>query len=133
MKLTVLLTTLSLIPGTALADRVQEGAEIFADACASCHGVHAKGDGPMSQVLTIQPADLTQISAMNEGIFPTARVIRIVDGTTLLTAHGSPMPLFGMLFRGPSETFSDGYGNEFFASRAIGNVVAWIETIQVKE
>lgn len=133
MKLTALLCLSTLCASAASAEPIQEGADLFAEACATCHGTDAKGDGPMAKVMAVQPADLTQISLMNDGNFPTARIIRIVDGTTLLTAHGSPMPLFGMLFRGPSETFVDADGNEFIASRAIGNVVAWIETIQAEE
>lgn len=133
MKLNALFSTLMLIGGAVSADTVKKGEELFAEACATCHGLNAKGNGPMAEVLSVAPADLTQIAIMNDGTFPTARIIRIVDGTTLLTAHGSPMPLFGMLFRGPSQAFVDSYGNEFFAPASIGNVVAWLETIQEEE
>lgn len=115
------------------ADPVEDGAKLFADACATCHGSNAKGDGPMAQVLSVAPADLTQISINNEGTFPTARIIRIIDGTTLLTAHGTPMPLFGTLFRGPSQHVVDPYGNEFIAPQSIVDVVTWLETIQEAE
>jgi mono/diheme cytochrome c family protein len=41
--------------------------------CAICHGVDGKGRGIMSKFLTIQPADLTQVSKKTAGRFRFGR------------------------------------------------------------
>ncbi len=47
--------------------------------CAVCHGDDGKGDGPYASALKEQPADLTQLAKKNSGVFPTARVTRILE------------------------------------------------------
>jgi hypothetical protein len=49
----------------------------FQSNCASCHGIGAKGDGPMSGELKRRPADLTVLAKKNNGIFPLNSVYRI--------------------------------------------------------
>jgi mono/diheme cytochrome c family protein len=48
--------------------------------CASCHGIGAKGDGPMSSELKRRPSDLTILAKRNNGVFPLNSVYRIIDG-----------------------------------------------------
>jgi mono/diheme cytochrome c family protein len=48
--------------------------------CASCHGIGAKGDGPMSTELKRRPTDLTVLAKKNNGVFPLNSVYRIIDG-----------------------------------------------------
>lgn len=38
--------------------------------CASCHGVDAKGEGPVAKSLNVKPSDLTRIAARSGGKFP---------------------------------------------------------------
>jgi hypothetical protein len=53
----------------------------------------------MSGELRPHPADLTRFSMRNGGIFPEARVTRIIDGRDV-PAHGSTtMPVWGDVFR----------------------------------
>ena len=42
--------------------------------CANCHGVTAKGDGPIASSLTARPSDLTGLAARNGGAFPVDQV-----------------------------------------------------------
>ena len=56
------------------------GAALYAERCASCHGATATGDGPMSRALKHVPPDLTTLSLKNNGMFPSARVYRIIEG-----------------------------------------------------
>ncbi|NNE79223.1 MAG: c-type cytochrome [Silicimonas sp.] len=112
------------------AQDIEEGTQAFFDHCAGCHGVEAQGDGPMAALLTIAPADLTGLAARNDGTFPTARVIQRVDGTTEVTAHGDPMPVFGLLLQGPSVAIVAPDGREIVAPEAIVNIAAWLEGIQ---
>ena len=45
------------------------------------------------QVVTAQGIIVCE-AAGNGGVFPTARVVRSVDGRDLMLSHGGPMPLF---------------------------------------
>jgi mono/diheme cytochrome c family protein len=46
-----------------------DGAAMYGNYCAACHGLRATGDGPAAKALTKAPADLTRISARNGGEF----------------------------------------------------------------
>lgn len=67
--------------------------------CAACHGAEAKGNGPVAEVLTVQPTDLTQISQRSGGTFPRDYVFQIIDGRNVIGPHGSgEMPVWGRRF-----------------------------------
>ena len=53
----------------ALAQDAESGGELYQRHCATCHGIEASGQGPMSGVLLIRPADLTGLSASDDGVF----------------------------------------------------------------
>ncbi|MDO6587448.1 c-type cytochrome [Salipiger sp. 1_MG-2023] len=64
--------------------------------CASCHGPGGMGDGPVAEVLSTQPSDLTQISSQYSGIYPADEVYRVVSGQNMINPHGSrEMPVWG--------------------------------------
>lgn len=74
------------------------GARLFRAHCATCHGEDARGGGPLAQVRHPMP-DLTGFALENGGVFPSARVYRIIEGRDI-DAHGSPeMPAWGHVFR----------------------------------
>ena len=63
-----------------------------------CHGLTA-GHRPAAKALAKVPADLTRISARNNGTFPGVRV-RYIEGSDEIAAHGTrDMPMWGSLFR----------------------------------
>ena len=73
---------------------------MFKEYCAVCHGDQAKGNGPAADALVKPPADLTQISRRNGGAFPKVKVMRVIDGSDSVAAHGSrAMPIWGNVFR----------------------------------
>lgn len=77
-----------------------DGATMFNSYCATCHGLDAQGNGPAAKALAKAPADLTRISARNNGQFPETRVKRYIQGLDEVAAHGSrDMPMWGELFR----------------------------------
>jgi mono/diheme cytochrome c family protein len=82
-----------------LIDSIQ-GPALFKAYCASCHGVDARGGGPMANSLKVAPADLTRISMRSGGTFPLARVSRIISGEEQMpSGHGtSDMPVWGPIF-----------------------------------
>ena len=84
----------------------------------------------MASMLTVRPADLTRLSSGNGGVFPIDRVVRRIDGTTEVMAHGGPMPIFGLLLQGPSEAILAPDGSEIVAPEAIVQIAAWLETVQ---
>ncbi|WP_084244145.1 c-type cytochrome [Rhodoplanes sp. Z2-YC6860] len=74
--------------------------------CAACHGMEAKGNGPVSKALKTPPADLTVLAKNNNGVFPFERVYRMVDGrNSSISAHGTrEMPIWGYRF-GPTHAY----------------------------
>mgnify|MGYP005749174839 CR=1 FL=1 len=114
----------------ATAQDAAQGAAIFAGHCAACHGADATGAGPMAAVLTLQPTDLTRLSAGNGGVFPTIRVVMRIDGRDALVSHGSPMPLFGQLYERQDTTIAAPDGTPVLTSREIADLVAHLEGVQ---
>lgn len=76
------------------------GDNLYRAYCAACHGVDAKGNGPMAIWLKVAPSDLTRIAARNGGDFPLERVDRIISGEEALpSGHGTrAMPVWGPVF-----------------------------------
>lgn len=75
---------------------MQIGETEYQRSCAACHGGSAKGDGPVAEVLTEAPPDLTHISKRNDGDFPIHRIYQMIDGEGLKGPHGSKeMPVWG--------------------------------------
>jgi mono/diheme cytochrome c family protein len=111
------------MPGARLAP--PDGRALFLEHCASCHGATARGDGPVASSLRDFPGDLTQFAKRNGGVFPSAKVLRIIEGREV-GAHGSgEMPVWGHVFRRmPSDT-SDGSATE-----RIEAIVRYLESIQ---
>ena len=77
-----------------------DGAALYRAYCAVCHGVDARGRGPMAASLKIPPPDLTKVAARNGGVYPAARVERVISGEVELpTGHGTgAMPVWGPIF-----------------------------------
>ena len=116
--------------GPGVAQDSVMGRDLFLSFCATCHGTDARGDGPMAAILDVLPADLTRLQDDNGGVFPIARAAQRIDGRDPLLAHGGPMPLFGELFEGEDVPIRAETGQPMFTSRAIADLLAWLETIQ---
>lgn len=78
---------------------VEKGRKLFNQYCATCHGITAKGEGPVAEALKVGPPDLTALQQAGEK-FPFFRVQTKIDGEKEVTAHGpSKMPVWGTVFR----------------------------------
>ena len=90
----------------ASAQDIDVGKTEYQSSCAACHGLDAKGDGPLSKNLKISPADLTILAKKNNGVFPVNTVYKIIDGRNSISSHGTrEMPIWGYQFT-PPQAFS---------------------------
>ncbi len=109
----------------------QTGAQLYAQFCATCHGVAADGNGPMAPILLAPPPDLTGLSERAGGEFPTFAVVQRIDGRDPLLAHGGEMPLWGDVFDGDAvAALSSSAGQPILTSETIAEIVAYLRTVQ---
>ncbi|GGE04731.1 Cytochrome c [Gemmobacter megaterium] len=95
-------TLAACLPGLPQRDPEANGARLYADYCAACHGSGGKGDGPAAEGLRPAPADLTQLTAQAGGSFPKVKVMAKVYGYHQgKGGGGGAMPEFGPLLEGP--------------------------------
>ena len=107
------------------------GKNVYNQNCAVCHGREGKGDGGAVSLLTVKPADLTQIAKKNGGAFPFWKVYRIIDGREEVKAHGTrDMPIWGQEF-----LLQAGSGTPAAESEVRGRIlelVYFLQSIQAK-
>ena len=128
MRLTTFALALAATP--ALAQDPAAGLQTYMDHCATCHGVEAKGGGPMAPSLLLQPPDLTTLSARNEGVLPVVRIVTRIDGRDPLVAHGSPMPVYGDFFEGFDVAVKAETGQPIMTSQPVVDLLAFIASVQ---
>jgi mono/diheme cytochrome c family protein len=82
----------------ASAQDVDVGKMEYQSSYAACHGIDAKGDGPVNKELKTRPADLTVLAKSNNGVFPYNRVYEMVDGRNpTISSHGTrEIPVWGL-------------------------------------
>lgn len=119
---------LAAAPVSATEPDPDNGARLFRTNCATCHGLEARGDGPMAAVLDVLPADLTRIAP--GGVpFPMGEVVRKIDGRDLL-AHGGPMPVFGFILEDQSGVVDAADGTPVITSQAVVDIAHWLASVQ---
>ncbi|SEP01031.1 Cytochrome c [Salinihabitans flavidus] len=114
----------------AMAEDVPPGREIYLDHCATCHGLDHDGEGPMAGVMTVKPANLSTLTAGNDGVFPLVRVIERIDGRDPLVAHGSPMPVYGDFFEGNDVALKTESGQPILTSGPVSDLVDYLRAVQ---
>ncbi len=74
-------------------------AEDYRAACAPCHGVDARGTGPVAASLRQPATDLTRLAARNGGTFPYDDTVAVIAGERAVDAHGTrEMPIWSLRF-----------------------------------
>jgi len=110
------------------------GAMEYRRHCAACHGVDGKGDGPVAEYMTQEPADLTQLAKRYGGRFPTETVYRIIDGRNGLRPHGTEeMPVWGERYEAEAlrgQPLPPGVDPEFLVHARILSLVYYLDSIQ---
>ena len=113
--------------GTTAPSRgaIERGRAVFEQNCATCHGKRGKGDAPGASAMKPQPTDLTMLTR-RYGAFPAGRVEATLKGTDQTRAHTPGMMAWKALF------LADANGNETTADARVKDVIAFIESLQVK-
>jgi len=106
---------------------VARGRTLYLRYCAACHGRNADGKGPVAPALKTPPADLRILSKRYGNPLPEDQMARFIDGRADIAAHGPrEMPVWG----GRVWAHREGEGNEGHVTRAIANLVAYLQSIQ---
>ncbi len=107
--------------------KISQGNGLYRAWCRTCHGVEAKGDGPMAEHLRPAPSDLTLLSQKEGGQFYFGRVTAKIDGRDKVRGHGSKdMPVWGEAFAVVDEA-----GGEEAVRERINALVHYLASIQV--
>ncbi|QBF32829.1 cytochrome C [Thalassococcus sp. S3] len=106
----------------------REGARLFADNCTACHDYRGTGGGVLigGQV----PPDLTQIALRNDGVFPRAEVLSVIDGYGKGEHTGRVMPEFGAILEGDTVPVEID-GRMTPVPRPLAALLEYLEDIQV--
>ena len=104
------------------------GHRIFEQACVSCHGTDAHGDGLEASELGAKPADLTQLSATHGGSFPKQLVIDTLAGQAPGAAHEGHRPPWGVR-QSPRGSGASTVASAY-QQRRLRQLVAYLESIQ---
>ncbi len=109
-----------------------DGKVLYAEVCAVCHGVDAKGNGPAAPALANPAPDLTQLALGNGGEFPAAEVQKMITGRTQVDAHGTlEMPMWGKVFEDVRLDRKSGQRWAFARLRILA-LTEYLESIQVE-
>ena len=122
------------LAGCVETEKVPTGAEDFGDFCSACHALSGKGDGEGAAALARKPADLTQLSAKNGGVFPGTRVMAKIWGYTGVAPgrqdNASPMPEFGPLLQGELVPYDGGDGIPTPTPLRLVQIADYLKTLQ---
>jgi len=103
------------------------GKLMYANYCASCHGIDGRGHGPVANELKTPPTDLTMQSRNNHGKFPDTHIVTVLQFGALTPAHGSAeMPVWGPILGKMNVS------NPQDRLLRISNLSRYLETIQAK-
>jgi len=121
----LLLSLLGSSAAHATSSEITAGRVLYVRYCASCHGLTAEGDGPVSRALITPPANLRRLSERFGSPLPEDQIARYIDGRLEVRAHGPrDMPVWGARF------YYQSGGNEHRVKQLIAELVAFLQSIQ---
>ncbi len=127
-----LAATLAMAAGPVWAQEsgAGEGRDLFLYFCAECHGKDAASQGPMAEMMALQPPDLTRLAARNNGAFPVEAVAKQIDGRQPVAAHGD-MPVFGpSLDEDQYVALALPNGQPMMVPQALGSLITYLQSVQ---
>lgn len=108
-----------------------DGAALYANNCANCHGVYGEGNGSLTPMLSVVVQDLRYLSQRNDGTFPSEFVRKIIDGRELRAAHGPEgMPMWGNVFTGQEGTDKPAQAR---VNAKVESLVEFLDSIQTAD
>ncbi len=111
-------------------DPIATGRRAYETRCASCHGLEARGDGPVGPALRTAPTDLTWLAERNGGAFPREYLIAVVTGSTAIAAHGTrEMPVWSDRLMTP-EGSGAGAAASVYMRRTVEALADYLATLQ---
>ncbi len=121
----ILVVAIGTVMAAAAGAESHRGREAFIRYCSACHGEAADGDGPVANVMTPRPPDLTKLRSKFGHPLGT-RFVAYVLGTTMPRAHGtSDMPVWG-------ENLAEPDGGKGQAVGTIWRIAEYLQSIQSK-
>jgi mono/diheme cytochrome c family protein len=114
------------------------GKREYQNSCVLCHGADGKGNGSVVELLKKKPADLTNLSKKNGGVFPFDRVYAMIDGREMVMGHGDrEMPAWGNRYSTDATKAAEYYVDvpydmEMYARSRILALIDYLHRIQVK-
>ena len=103
--------------------------DLYQRLCSSCHGVDARGDGPVAPLIKTDVPDLTLLAHRDGGEFPTEDVRRAIDGRWDRRAHGArDMPVWGWQLYDMSSR--DDQHERAVVDSMIDRLVTYLQSIQ---
>jgi mono/diheme cytochrome c family protein len=112
---------------------VELGRREFEANCATCHGIDARGGGPMKPFLAREPTDLTTLARRRGGSFPASQLADLIDGrgTVEPGSHGTrEMPVWGRVYREQGDAQASPLPPEWSVRGRILALVRYLETLQ---
>ncbi|MGH8012479.1 MAG: c-type cytochrome [Candidatus Binataceae bacterium] len=109
------------------------GKQDFMKYCARCHGANGKGHGPDLYILSgVHPSNLTVLTEKNGGVFPSQKVVDIIDGRKVPPSHKRlDMPFWGVQFQPSGKEFTA--KSDALAKARIDRLANYIKSIQVEQ
>jgi len=111
------------------ADSAKSGAALYRQNCVVCHGPTGAGDGAQASELPVPPANLRQLAAANDGVFPAGSVMATIYGYRGKDYAGL-MPEFGPLLDSPNVIWTAPDGKEVATPSALLTLTRYLEAIQ---
>lgn len=108
-----------------------EGAALYQQNCAVCHGADGKGGADLARAAG-RPADLTLLAQGNGGVFPRAAVLSTIDGYNRMALGDQRMPEFGGFLEGGTVPMDVGDGRMTPVPRPLAALVTYLETLQAE-
>lgn len=110
------------------------GSDEYRVSCLNCHGEGGTGDGPMMELLTKKPSDLTVLAKNNGGEYPFVKVYQTIDGRVTVPGHGTrDMPIWGARYAEEDyEMYGTAFGAEDVVRGRILQLVYFIQSLQQK-
>ena len=128
MKQVLLLLPLFLIGTTMEAQSAGEA--LFVENCVACHGTAGRGDGPLAAGLATKPANLTEIAARRNGVWPMLEIMSVIDGYSRNTLPREDMPVFENFLDNEMVEFDTGNGANTLVPEKLIDIVEFLLSLQ---